>query len=107
MDCANGASMQTEWKEEEQVTVDTQGRMESGAQWKEQGWTPRGQRGEEGDGEQRSRLISGVPNGSMVTQLGPVSVWRKRDGKGMASSGSRVMADSVDLKWRVKAETFI
>lgn len=107
MDCANGASMQTEWKEEEKVTVDSQGRMESGAQWKGQGWTPRGERGEEADGKQRSGLISGVPNGSKVTQLGPVCVWRKRDGKGMASSGCRAMAAGAALKWMVKAEPFI
>lgn len=51
--------------------------------------------------------MSGAPNGSKVTQLGPVSVWRKRDGKGMASSGCRAMAAGAALKWMVKAEPFI
>lgn len=82
--------MQRVWKEIEKVMVDTQGRMESGAQWKGQGWTPR--RGARTGGRW---LTSGRPKGSKFTVLGTASVWRKRDGKGMASSGWKAMSAGV------------
>lgn len=53
----------------------------------------------------RNALVtSGVPKSRKFTLLGPASVWRKRHGKGMGSSGLTAIAAGVVLKWMVRAE---